>query len=337
MNSEVKIPTLLGLGILLAGLVAGVFLVAQNQIFKSKASSSSFPKNIEVANISATSAVIYWQTDNSEIGFVKAGGKTNQEQLFKDDRDLKNPEKHQLHFSTLTNLTPNTTYYYKIASGSDIFPAGEPLNFQTAKTSVILGQQPLVGTVLTTNSTPVDEALVKLEIPGASPLATVTKIAGNFVLPLTQIKTKDLASDFSLSQSQEVAKLTIFNNNLKTVINLPLPLQQLVLPTVILGQSTLPATPTPSPTSMPALTITATPSATPTGTRKINPSTTPTPKPAVMSYDLNTDGVVNSMDVSIVISSIGKTPINKATDFNSDGVVNSKDLILINQYITQHK
>jgi len=46
-----KIPTLAGLGIILAGIVAGVVLILSEQTFLTEASPNFTPKNITVSNI----------------------------------------------------------------------------------------------------------------------------------------------------------------------------------------------------------------------------------------------------------------------------------------------
>ncbi|MBI4039777.1 fibronectin type III domain-containing protein [Candidatus Daviesbacteria bacterium] len=303
MGSEIKIPTILGLAVLIVGLGVGVFLTVQRQIFTSKAALSSTPKNITVANLSGHTASVYWQTDEAVTGFIQAGENSSLGQTFKDDRDIDNPVPHQVHFVTLANLKPNTIYYYKIISGSSTFPESELLNFKTPALVSPLDQKPIIGTLLGSDKKPITEALILLAVPGGQNLATVTKLEGNFILPLTELKNTDLGSSYNLSQNNPTALLTIFNNQAISKISLKLPFDK-ILPPITLGQNL--------DLSSPQATVSA-------GSSK---------------FDLNHDGVVNLIDRSILMQAIGKKPTNNAADFNGDGVVDQKDLNLIDAVIS---
>lgn len=302
MSTEIKIPTLLGLSILIVGLVAGVLLVNTNQIFKSKASQSEAPKNIQVANLSDTSASIYWQTDQAANGFIKAGISNSLNLTFRDDRDSQSPQPRQLHFVTLTNLAPDTTYYYKIASGADTFPA-TPLTFKTTSNLPLSSYQPIIGTVVDSSLQPIPEAIVTLELPGAQNLASITKISGSFVLPLASLRTQDQSQSFQIPEAGISAKLVIFDLQRSSRVNLHLPATTLPLPPITLGQDLDLSTPIASPTA------------------------------SVNFFDLNKDGVANALDRSIILKNYGKNPKRTDADLNNDGVVDQKDLQLFDQSI----
>ncbi|MBI2022621.1 hypothetical protein HYS97_02145 [Candidatus Daviesbacteria bacterium] len=53
--------------------------------------------------------------------------------------------------------------------------------------------------------------------------------------------------------------------------------------------------------------------------------------PANLSFDLNKDGRVNSLDLSIVVQNLGKSPKVLEADINKDGIVDQKDIDLIKQ------
>ncbi|MDO8498704.1 MAG: fibronectin type III domain-containing protein [bacterium] len=303
MNNEVKIPTLLGLGVLLTGLVIGVFLVTQNQSLKSRASQPLNLQNMALVNLSDTQASVYWQTDQESTGFVQAGTTPSLDLTFKDERDLQPPQNHRLHFVTLKNLTPQTTYYYKIHSGAGTYPAGNPLTFTTAASLPLFNYNPLVSTVINNSSQPVSEALVTLEIPGAQKLATITKLGGNFILPLTGIKTADFSESFRWEDASSSATMTVFDNGSSSRLTLPMPLQNITLPTIILGQDL-----------------------------DLAPKVS-SPSPEVVTFDLNGDGVINSLDLGVVLKNYGKKNFEAKADLNKDGKVDQKDVKLINKAI----
>lgn len=303
MNSEFKFPTLIGLGVLFIGLVAGVALVAKPQLFTTQATPTAQPQNITVTNLFGTSASIYWQTDQETTGFIQVGTNPTPNQTFIDDRDTAAPKPHLLHFVTLTNLIPNTTYYYKIVSGATTFPAKNPLSFQTPANTTISTNQPLIGTVLSSDLTEVNEALVALKLENNILAATVTKLAGNFILPLT------IFPNFTATQS---ATLVIFNQQTSSKVKLQLPSTS-ILPFITLGKD-----------------IDLTP--------KIA-----SPAAQVNKYDLNNDGAVNSLDLAIILKNTGplrseasKNPKEKRADLNGDGVVDQQDANFMNKVISQN-
>ena len=104
--NKFKIPTLLGLGIILLGIGVGVFLVLRQQTFLSSAAPSQTPQNITVSNITDSEVSISWQTSNPSLGFVTFGQSDANEQTVLDDRDNKLPQTHLIHYVSLKNLLP---------------------------------------------------------------------------------------------------------------------------------------------------------------------------------------------------------------------------------------
>lgn len=83
--------------------------------------------------------------------------------------------------------------------------------------------------------------------------------------------------------------------------------------------------PTPSPSSSP----TSTWSPGPSPIVSAAPSPSPSPTQQVKKGDLNHDGVVNTIDASILKSYINKTSFPLETDINSDGKINAVDFAII--------
>ncbi len=301
MNTGIKIPTILGIGVLLVGLVGGVFLVSQNQlaVFQTKAAKSVEPQKITLANLSGNSAAIYWQTEEESPGFIEAGPGPSLGLTFGDDRDMGAPKSHKLHFVTLTNLSPDTTYYYKIVSGSTSYPLDNPLSFKTPATIESSSNSPLIGQIIDMSKQPINEALISISIPGAANLATITKVSGNFILPLTTLYNQEMNKPFDLI-SNPAASLTVFDGEKSSRINFKLPFPDNSLPQIILGQD---ADVTPS-VSSPSATIS-------------------------VKYDLNKDGTLNALDAGIVFNDFGKKGQNILGDLNGDGVVDQKDIDIL--------
>lgn len=301
--SETRIPTLAGLGLLLTGVIASLILVDQPQILKSQASASSDPKQINIVNLSSTSASIIWQTEESSFGFIQYGLlSSNLDAVVNDERDLISPQKHLLHFVTLTNLRPDTTYYYRINSAGKFTEVGL---FKTPAPTQPNNYPALIGAVIDENLQPVPEVLILLHIPGAQTLAAISKVAGNFNLPLSGIRTKDLSSAFNLADTNLEAELRIFNNQLSSSITLETSILNSELPALILGQD-----------------------------RKIQSPQIPTPTPnSLGGYDLNLDNKLDDLDREIIRRNFFKPrPDPPSADINQDGVVNQQDLTIFNVY-----
>lgn len=308
--SEIRIPTLLGLGVLIVGLVMGVFLVLQRQILTSRANQSFLPKNVTVANISDTSFSIFWQTDQPTIGFVQAGPTSSLEGSYLDERDGQSPKLHSLHFVTLTNLKPNTLYYYQIRSGSNLYPKATPPTTKTAPTLEVGEKyQPIMGVILAPNKKGT-EALVILDLPEAQKLATITKAASNFVLPLTGIRTSSLDQPFFIPE-ETAATLAISNGSTTSQVKIFLPPQGNPLPPITLSQDA---------------DFTNQQVVLPTG-RQASPSS------SLAKFDLSGDGVINSLDAGLLFKYFGKNFPDKKMDLNKDGVINQKDVEILREFI----
>lgn len=318
-----RIPTVLGLGVLILALGAGIVLINLHQ--KPQVSSDvSVPKNIEVVNISDTEAAIIWQTDKPTSGFVSFGESQALGEVQNDTRDKDNILPHSVHFVTLKDLKEDFTYYFKVRSGPYFYP-DKPLSFKSAKSlsedtkkAAQVVNKPLIGVVLNPDLSPADEALVLLKIEGAQTLASVTSKTGNFILSTAYLYKTNLSEGFILSQ-KITAILNIIKDNSATQIKITLP-SDTPLPRIIVGQNA-------------DLTQIATSSS-----KIASPSASPSPKQS-NPYDLNGDGRVNSLDLDIVLENVGRSSkdpkFNKAADLDGDGVVDQKDVDLMKQHLSQ--
>lgn len=297
-----KIPTILGLGILVIGAGLGVFLTSQNQIFFTKASSSPEPNNVNIANITDRSVSIFWKTNEESTGFIKSGtSQDNLDKTYLDDRDQKTPQNHRLHFVTLSDLQPETTYYYKIQSGESLYP-NNPLSFKTSGKVETFSFEPIAGSVIDKNFEPTKEAIINLELPNAQKLAAITLVAGNFIFPLNNFKTADLTAPLPKPISPIKAKLSIEGTDISSEVTFGFPLEAPSLPPITLGKNI-------------------------DFSSEIKTSTS---SGKSLLYDVNADGVLNAADVSLLFKNFGKVSSNSAKfDLNKDGLINQDDVNLL--------
>lgn len=309
--NKFKIPTLLGLAVILLGLLSGLYLILREQIYISQATPNLTPKNITVTNITEDSAVISWQTNSLVTSVVSFGQNAPDEHTALDDRDSHTAESatksYLSHYVTLKNLLPKTTYQFKIISGkitsnTEKFQTAVPLTRQT-------DFSPIIGSVLD-GENPLQEGVVYLILPEAITQSFLIKSGGNFLIPLSQIRKIDL-SDTYQPTAGSIGKLTIRSSKGDTNVSFKLSARSIPLPPINLG---------------PDVDLT---------TFEASPEASPTVKD-LDKYDLNTDGKINSADNAIILQNFGKKPKNKQSeedfkkaDLNKDGVVDQKDLDLM--------
>ncbi len=294
--SRFRIPTLLGLTVIALGIAAGILLSLKQQTFISQASPDLLPQNITVSNVSDTTATISWQTSSPSTSFIRFGQNSLDEQTVLDDRDQKNPKAHLMHFVSLKNLSPKTIYEYRVVSNT----SSDTRNFTTATPiSSQTGFQPIIGSVVS-NNLPLNDALVYLSIADAATQAALTKNSGNFLIPISQIRKKDLSGIYPLTPDT-VAKLVILSDKGTSSVLFKLSSLKQGLPSVTLGEN---------------LDLT-------------NPVDN-------IDYDLNKDGKINSADMAVILENFGPQPKNpqniasyKKADLNGDGAVNQKDIDLM--------
>lgn len=297
--NKLRIPTLLGLSVLLIGISAGVYLVARQQNFFAKASPNLAAQNISLANISDTQVSISWQTQIETPAFITYG-QTLADQVALDDRDSSSPKPHTIHHITIKNLLPKTTYQYKIVAGKY---TSTPSSFTTTSpASMQNGFNPVIGSVLN-GGQPLDEGVVYLSISGSTTQSAVIKNFGNFVIPLSFIRKTDLSDIFPLDRGT-IAKITIISSKGESSALFKLQASAKPLPPLRIGQN---------------LDLT---------TLDLESKISTKSGENLTKFDLNNDGLINASDYAIILRDFGKKQFDKNADLNKDGIVNQKDLEL---------
>ncbi len=291
MFKEKKIPTIIGIIILIVGLAAGIFLVTQGQNIFLKASPEIIPQEIKITNISDNSLTISWTTSQSTSGFVKYGETATLSYTLADDRDQLSGQTGQYttHYVTLVNLKPSTQYYYKIGSGGREFPIREKPD-ETRTAPVAQGLLPpsdvASGTVNKPDGTPAEGVIIYLSMANASPLSAITGSSGGWLIPLNTARTTDLNSFAGYDREAQVIDIQVEGGNLGHASAITTTKNDNPVPLITLGETQdfryqteeeefiitptptetlLETTPSPTPPSGFSPEIEPTPTATPTG------------------------------------------------------------------------
>jgi hypothetical protein len=193
-----RIPTLVGLGILVVGLVVGVILLGTGtNVFAPRATPETTPKQIRITNITDTGFSVSFATDESTPGFLKYG--TEERKISTqspDDRDklTGSVESFFLHHITVGGLQPDTQYYYLLGTGggTTFDNNGSPFIIKTApRGGTPSAAKTAYGSVSTESGSPADGAVVYISIEGVGELSTLVKSSGSWAVPLSNARTKD--------------------------------------------------------------------------------------------------------------------------------------------------
>ncbi|MFA5769899.1 MAG: fibronectin type III domain-containing protein [Patescibacteria group bacterium] len=211
-----KLPTVIGfLFILFTTVIFSRFFLG-NLTGPSKAS-LKVAKRVEIVNLSPTQVSVFWQTDQSESGWVVYGEVENKEnKIVSDEKDLNNlgsqKGKYIVHLATLKELVPGKKYFFKIVTDNNkviVQPDGNSFSFITPQ-STLNGLQnisPAFGRVLRSNSVdPLINSYIILSIKGGYSLLTQIKSEGDgsWLIPLNQIYSKDSQNILTMSDKDKI-------------------------------------------------------------------------------------------------------------------------------------
>ncbi len=178
-----KLPTILGVLILLAGVITGVFLINSKQIFKLSADIDATPKNVRLTNITDSSFTVTWTTDIESNGFIKWGkGEFSLSKVALEE----GTDKSFVHSVNVMGADSNSNVLFKISfNGKDYDNEGIPWQTKTLSVKSSSGTSLIAsGTILKSDASTPAKALVYLTING-SVLSTLTSDEGNYIIPIS--------------------------------------------------------------------------------------------------------------------------------------------------------
>lgn len=192
MKKNNKIPTILGIIILLVGTFAGVFFLNMTQVFRIGADANSAPLDVRVSNITDSSVTVSWTTAKETVGFVTFGSSASS--INKVEKESENDLKFFNHSVNLSGLSPKTAYYFKINSDGTTFDNNNiPWGFTTGtQLNIVQNSLPVSGSVITASGIPAKRAIVYMTVDGCL-MSTLTSDSGNYVFQLNNARTTDLA------------------------------------------------------------------------------------------------------------------------------------------------
>jgi len=205
---KTKIPTILGILVLAIGVIVGVYLVQNRQIFRLKASPEVTPRNVQKTNVSDSSFTVTWTTDKNTEGFIKWGESASS----LDKTATTSPiQASNIHSITVYGLIPDSNYFFKINSdGASFDNEGIPwevktgLKLTTPPNSVIMS-----GKVLTQSGSPARNALVYALVGGGDVLSTLTSDNGSWVIPASSARNQSLSSYIEIDENSTLVEISV--------------------------------------------------------------------------------------------------------------------------------
>ncbi|MFH1967481.1 MAG: hypothetical protein ABIJ03_03160 [Patescibacteria group bacterium] len=205
-----RIPTILGLSVLVIGLVAGILIFGQGTgVFSPRATPETTPKQVVISNITERGFTVSFVTDETTPGYVKYGLKDNSlKERVGDDRDQIRGiiSDYKLHHITVSGLGEDTQYFFILGTGTgDHYKNSgqdsankETYMVSTAKRGgVAPSAKTVYGSVVTQGGVPANGAIVYALLEGALPMSSLVKESGSWAIPLSsarQVNTLDYAT-----------------------------------------------------------------------------------------------------------------------------------------------
>ncbi len=227
MKREKRIPTILGI-ILLIATIYGTTKLINNPLSTSiKASQSCQPINPQVTNKTDKSATISFTTTDDCLTSLNIENYSYE--------NLK--QKGKVHYFDADKLEANKNYQFNITSDGKKYSSSDYI-FETAQkpTNTLPVSNLAWGKVLTPDNKPATDAILYLNIPGASPLSALVTSSGHWNISLAVSFNEGLTDWFSQPSNIEEDIVVIAPNYPSTQIvsntsrNNP-------VPDIILGQN----------------------------------------------------------------------------------------------------
>ena len=207
-----RLPSLLGLLILLIGLAGGVFLIQKIRALNTKAASGASPSQIRITNVGSYSFTVSWITQNQNTGLVEFGESAKLGQSQKDTRDKERAvsEKYQTHYIVVDGLKSETKYFFKIvSSGAKYGNSDKPFEVTTGPQKVPNDNDLAQGKILTPDGNPASGAILYLSIANAITQSALTDSGGNWMIPLSTARSLDLQSFSNYDRNAQVEEIFV--------------------------------------------------------------------------------------------------------------------------------
>lgn len=233
-----KIPTVLGILLLLISVGTGIFFITQGGMNKLGLNPNIAPKNVSISNITDSQLTVSWTTDEKTDGLIKYDTTPNLSKTSKDNRLQISAENSQfyLHYVTLKELQPTKTYYFKIVSGGKLYDnKGQAYTITTGPVLGSIGEAKIVsGKILSAENTPAAEVIVNLGTTNMAPMSALTDKEGRWAIFLNKARSTDLSSYTILDPEATILKIDVLGEK-RTASAVTITKNAFPVPDIVLG------------------------------------------------------------------------------------------------------
>lgn len=232
---ELRLPTIIGLLVVVAGLGTGLFVLRNPLRLSLSASGDEIPSEVRISNVADSSFTVSWITGKAVAGFVQYGESGAELDLVvSDSRDQEKGDvgSYYTHYVTVGGLKDGTKYSFKIGKEEKIYETttGQKLG-DTPTADVAYGQ------VTTEEGDPAEGAIVYLQIPGGELASAKTSASGAWVVPLATIRAEGLKSYVAYDKEQAEVEISVQGGNLGTSLVNVKTAGDSPVPTIVLGKN----------------------------------------------------------------------------------------------------
>jgi hypothetical protein len=213
---KIKIPTIVGLLVLVASLSIGLLMFSQGTgVFSPRADEAAVPQSIKITNETSTGFSVSFYTSKANTSFVKYGEVDGKFDLqASDDRDQLsgNIGEYQLHHISVRSLKPATEYYFVLGnSDSKIEFDNQGISFKvktTVKpTASATTNKTTYGTVKNSSGVSAEGSIVYVTIDGVKELSALVKSSGSWAISLSNAMAKD---GLGLAKIEDTDNVSVF-------------------------------------------------------------------------------------------------------------------------------
>jgi hypothetical protein len=217
MKKEKRIPTILGLILLIGGVIAGVSLSGERTNTRSKASGDCTPINPQVTNVTNQSIDVSFTTNAQCLANIVVDNRTVTDFRYVDTGVKESSNR--THYFSVNNLKENSEYNFTIISGGDSYnhPNYKVTTGKRPNTSIPTSNLAW-GRVFNPDLSSAEGSVVYLNIPGASPLSAIVTSNGNWNISLANSFNEEKNNWFPLPSNQSEDFIIISNDGQATQI-----------------------------------------------------------------------------------------------------------------------
>lgn len=189
----------LGIFFGLIGLIASLTLVLRSSGLRIRALPEETPQEVRLTNLTENSVTVSWLTAAPTLASVVYSSRPDLSSALTGFDERGADVRSTLHFVTLTNLQPNTAYYFRLISGGGSFDnQSKPYTFTTAPHISLTPAPPFV-----IKGKAGREALVYFSFNDSTSLATLADENGNYLLTLNNALTKNLQNYYPVQKREK--------------------------------------------------------------------------------------------------------------------------------------